>query len=132
MSEYNHTKSIDILSEAMQRNREKVKEAQRKALEAEAQAARRARRARAMVRYGRPAIGLLWRLLVMAGQAVCWILAPIVALTFAQWFVQGLDINSGHGALAAVVTYIVAAVAGIKGAAQASAGIGTFKNNIHI
>ena len=128
MSEYSHTKSIDLLAETLKRNREQVQKAKQAALEAEALAARKARRARLMVKYGRPAIMVSWRLLVMAGQAACWILAPLVALAFAEWFTQGMDLDHGHGALAVLATYIVAGVAGIKGAAQASAEIGSFRN----
>lgn len=76
--------------------------------------------------YTGPLIGMAWKLFVMIGQATCWIIMPLVALAFAQWFTQGMALD-GHGALAAVATYIVAAVAGIKGAAQASRQIGEFR-----
>lgn len=127
MGEYNHTKSIDLLAETLKRNREQVRKAKEEALEAKALAAKQARRARLMVKYGRPAITIAWRLLILAGQAACWILAPIVALAFAQWFTSGMDLDHGHGALAVLATYIVAGIAGIKGAAQASRQIGEFK-----
>ena len=132
---YDHGEAMDVIAETLRRNREKTDRAlaeRQERVKEEIRETKKARYARALVRFGRPTVIGLWRLLVLATQAGCWILMPLACLAFAQWFTMGINVESGHGALAAVATYVVAGIAGIKGAARASRQIGDNFRNINI
>ena len=84
--------------------------------------------AKAIVKYAPYAITALWRLMILAAKGICWFLMPLAALIFAQYFTAGMNLNTEFGVLAAIATYVVAVVAGIKGAIQASRHFDEYKN----
>lgn len=73
-------------------------------------------------------INLLWQALIFTGQCAAWIIIPLAGLAFAQHFTSDLDLNSGHGGLAAVATYIVAIIASVRGAIRTSNYLKSFSD----
>ena len=79
----------------------------------------------------RPGINLFAAAFVKLVQIACWVLIPLAALQFADIFSMQFSTSDTHGQLAILATYGVAVFAGIKGASEASARIGTFTFNLN-
>lgn len=77
----------------------------------------------------RPGINLFAAAFVKLVQIACWVLIPLAAVQFADIFSMQFSTSDPHGQLAILATYGVAIFAGIRGAAEASARIGTFTFN---
>lgn len=74
----------------------------------------------------RPALSLSYELLKIALEILAWVMIPPVAFMFAGYFSQALFGTDTLGQLATITTFLVAAVAGIRGAMRAEAKIKSF------
>ena len=73
-----------------------------------------------------PALNLMEGFFMLMLEIAVWILLPIAAFWFVSMFVPFFGTDT-HGQLATIAAFIVAGVAGIRGAIQASALIKSFK-----
>ena len=88
---------------------------------AEIRASSRAKALRFLVGTVPPILNAAWQALIWIVCMSAWIIMPAIAIGFAgATITSGMDINSGHGALAVGAAYAVAVVAGFRGAWTAS------------
>ena len=73
-------------------------------------------------------LNTLYALLCIASEIFLWMMLPFIAIHFASYFVPMLGTGI-HAEIATVILYIVAAVAGVRAAIEASAKIKSFKVN---
>ena len=73
-----------------------------------------------------PALNLVCGLAGLASEVALWIMLPIGAFVFVSYLVPFFGTDT-HGQLATIAAFVVAGVAGIRGAMQASALIRSFK-----
>ncbi len=73
-----------------------------------------------------PALNMACGLVGLASEIAVWIMLPVGAFVFVSYLVPFFGTDT-HGQLATIAAFIVAGVAGIRGAMQASAMIKTFK-----
>ena len=120
---YDHGEAMDLIAETLRRNREKTDAAlaaRQERVKEEIRESRKAKIIRFLVGPYRNGLNLAWKGLILATQIPAWILIPLAAVAFASTFTETLDIESTHGALAAIAVYGVAVVAGVKTAKETS------------
>lgn len=75
---------------------------------------------------GAAVLNLFYGLFSLAADIFLWMVLPLAAMLFASYFVPMLGTGT-HAEVATIIIYIVAAVAGIRAAIDASAKIKSFK-----
>ena len=126
MNGYNHQAASDLIAETLRRSREKAQTARQAEIKAAIRASRKAEALRFLAGPGRAGLNLMWRLLIWISQITAWILILLVAIVFAETIAAGLDVNHGHGAIAAAAVYCVAVIGGIRAARDVSNGFRAF------